>query len=90
MLQRDALDVVSDDVDLLWCVDQVVQLNDAWVEKSFEHSDLSLSCFALHRVCKLIFLILFQSVLPLITLIEAETDSRISALADDSSDVIAL
>ena len=90
LLQGDTLHEVRDNVDLLWSVDQVVQLDDAWVLESLKHCDLTLGCLALHRVCKFVLLVDFHCILLLVSFVEAEADGCVRSLADDSADVIAL
>jgi len=90
LLERDAFDIVGDDVYLLGCVNQVMQLDNARMLQTFEHRDFSLRGLALHRVLQSILLVEFYRIFLLIALVEAETDCGIGTLAYDSTDVIRL
>lgn len=90
LLQRDALDVVSDDVDLLRRVNQVVQFNDTRVLEALKHRNLALGCLAFHRILQSVFLIYLHCILLLISLIEAQTHSSVRSLANYTPNVIRL
>ena len=70
LLEGDALHIVSDNIDLLRCINKIVKFNYTWMLQALQDSDLSLTSLFLHRIGKTILFIYFNRIFQLISLIE--------------------
>lgn len=89
MLQRDALDEVSYDKDLLWSVDKVVQFDNAGVLQALEDCDFALGRLALHRICQLVLVVDLHRILLLVAFVQAQTHCCVGSLSNYSTYMIA-
>lgn len=88
--QTDSSDIISNEENLFWAVDQIVQVDNTWVFKSFEAGDLPLACFLFHRVLELDFLIYFHCIFVLIPFVEDEAYLGVCTCPDHFTDLIVI
>jgi hypothetical protein len=88
IFERNSLDEICDDIDMLGSVDQIVEFDHPRMVQSLENSDLPLSCFAFHRVCKSVLFVNFHSLLFICPFVLYDFDGSVGTLSYYSSNLI--
>jgi hypothetical protein len=88
LVQRDALNEVSHDANLLARFDEIIHFDDVWMVDLLEGHDFALNCLPLHRVVQLDLLIYLNCILAHVLLVVAHIHRCISSLTDGLANLV--